>query len=261
MNFEKRFEDPFVYAEYEYKLAKDYIIPKFKEYGIDFKGKTVLDAGCGWGGCSLAFSEAKSKCMGIDVSKHQILIAKKFSKKKKAKIEFHEDDICNLKTKGKFDVIILRDVIEYVNSPLKALVSLKDMLANEGIFYITLAPWYGPYGGHQHHPDSITRYMPYSHLLPKGIFFRIVKGKKGLMSKDIGFLEEIKRIRNNKLSILNFEKLLEKVVLKILKKNLYLLRPAFKIRMGLPTINSGIFGKIPVLNEFIITGAEYFLKK
>ena len=261
MRFGKRFENSSMYAKYEYTLAKEYIIPKFGEIGINLDEKAVLDAGCGWGGCSAAFSKIGAQCTGVDISKQHIIDAKKFSQEKKAKAKFFKDDVCNLKAKGKFDIIILRDVLEYVNDPLKALISLKSRMADGGVLYVTFAPWYSPYGGHQHHPESIARFMPYFHLLPKFIFFGILKNKKGLMSKDKGFLEEIRRIRSNKLSVSSFERMLKKADLKIFRRNLYLIRPAFKIRMGLPTINLGILSDIPILNEPLTTGVEYFLKK
>ena len=261
MNFAERFDNPFAYSEYEYKLARDFIIPELDCIGMNLKGKKLADVGCGFGGCSVAFAESKVKCTSFDLSKHQIEIANKFAKLKKVKIRFFIDNICNLKTKGNFDVIIFRDVVEYVDNPIKALKSLKKMLNRRGLIYITFPPWYGPYGGHQHHPDSITRFMPFVHLLPKCIYFNMLKNKRGLMIKETNYLEEVKKISTNKISIIKFEKLIKRMGLRIFKKNLYILRPAFKIRYGTPIIRSGFFGKMPILNELITTGAEYILTK
>jgi SAM-dependent methyltransferase len=257
--FQKRFEDPFLYAQYELELTEKYMIPRFKKAKIDLKGKKLLDIGCGWGGSTVAFQKRGCICEGFDLSNHQLNIAKKFDKNNN--INFFIDDICNpKKVKGKFDIILLRDVMEYVKQPLKVLINAKALLKDNGILYITFPPWYSPYGGNQHHPKSITKFMPYVHLLPKTIFFSLLRTKKGLMFKDQDFLEEIKRIRDCKISISKFESLVKKSRLKIKEKKLFISRPAFKIRMGLPIINSGILGKIPLLNELITTGAEYFLK-
>lgn len=261
MRFDKRFDEPFVYAKYEYQLAVEHIIPKFAELGIEIQGKKILDAGCGWGGSVVAFNKHRAKCTGIDLYEHQINTAKKFALEKKVKINFYTGDVCKLKTKDIFDVILFCDVIEYVSNPEMAIYSLKNLLKDEGILYITFAPWYGPYGGHQHHPDSITRFLPYSHLLPKSIFFYLLQNKKGLMFKNKDFLEEIKRIRDNKISIHALENLVNRAKMKIFKRNLYFLRPSFKIRMSMPTINLKTFGKIPIIRELITTGAEYFLTK
>ena len=258
--FQKRFENPFLYAKYELELTNRYIIPKFKQLGINLKGKKLLDIGCGWGGCTVGFAEQGCICQGFDLSEHQLDIAKKFDNKKK--IKFFIDDICDPKeTKGKFDIILLRDVMEYVKEPLKVLLNTRKLMKEDGILYVTFPPWYSPYGGNQHHPKSITKFMPYVHLLPKSIFFSLLRTKKGLMFKDNSFLEEIKRIRDCKISIGKFESLIKKSNLKTHKKTLFISRPAFKIRMGLPIIKSRIIGKIPLLNEFTTTGAEYFLKK
>lgn len=260
--FKKRFENPFLYAEYELELADKYISPRFKSVGISLKGKRIIDVGCGWGGCSVAFAEAGCTCMGFDLSKHQIGIAKKFSIAKKKKIRFFLDDICNLKcANDRFDIVILRDVMEYVDKPLVALLNCKKLLKDNGILYVTFPPWYSPYGGNQHHPKSITKFMPYVHLLPKPIFFGLLNAKEGLMFKEDNFLKEISKIRNNKMSVSKFEKLVRKSGLKIYRKKLFLSRPAFKIRMGLPVIEAGFLGKIPILRELTTTGAEYFLRK
>lgn len=259
--FKKRFENPFLYAEYEFELTNKYIIPRFKELGINLKGKKLLDIGCGWGGCTVAFAKEECICQGFDLSKYQLNIGKRFARLKKTNIRFFIDDICNPKeVKSKFDVLLLRDVMEYVDNPIKTLINSKKLLRNNGILYVTFPPWYSPYGGNQHHPKSITKFMPYIHLLPKKIFFSLLKTKEGLMFKDDNFLKEINKIRKNKMSISKFELLVKKSKLKTHKKKLFMLRPAFKIRMNLPIIKMGVLGKIPILNEFITTGAEYFLK-
>lgn len=261
MNFERRFKDSLVYSEYEYRLAKECIIPELEQLGISISGKSMLDAGCGFGGCSVAFAEEKAKCSAFDASRHQIYIARKFAKQRNVRVKFFIDDICNLKEKGKFDIIVFREVIEYVENLSMSLFFLNSALKPNGILYITFQPWYGPYGGHQHHPDSIARFIPFLHLLPKFMMFNVLKNKRGLMKKESSYLEEIKHIGKNKISIAKFEKLIRTAGLRIYKKNIYFLRPAFKIRYGLPIIRSGIMAHIPIINEFITSGAEYILRK
>ena len=261
MNFGKRFKYPLVYSDYEYRLAKECIIPELKQLGIDISEKKLLDAGCGFGGCSVAFAEEKAKCSAFDSSTHQIYIARKFARQRKVKVKFFIDDICNLREKGKFDIIVFREVIEYVRSPYRALFFLNRALKPNGFLYITFQPWYGPYGGHQHHPDSITRFIPFFHLLPKFIVFNALKNKRGLMKKGSSYVDEIKHIIKNKISIAKFDNLVRISGLRIHKKNIYLLRPAFKIRYGLPIIRSDIVPHIPIINEFITSGAEYILRK
>ena len=260
--FKKRFENPSLYAEYEFELTNKYIIPRFKEMGIKLKGKKLLDIGCGWGGCSVAFAKQGCVCEGFDLSKHQLNIGKKFAASKKIEIKFFIDDICNpKKTSGKFDIIFLREVIEYLDRPFQALINSKRLLKDNGYLYVTLAPWYSPYGGHQHHPKSITRFMPFVQLLPKIVYFSLLKTKEGLMFKEDKFIKEIKKVRNNKISISEFEHSIKKSRLSIYRERQYISKPAFKIRMGLPIINAGFLGNVPLLREFITTGAEYFLRK
>ncbi len=110
---------------------------------ISWRGKTVLDAGCGTG--ELAYLIAKKgarKAVGIDYSKEAIEVAQK--KYRSENLVFRADDISNIR--GKFDVVVSLGTLEHLNDPVIALRKLKSLLAPGGSLIITCPNWSNPRG-------------------------------------------------------------------------------------------------------------------
>lgn len=146
----KRFYDK-VYAKDERKhytsllLSGDRVPPAKAEVvkEISWKGKVVLDAGCGTG--ELPFLIAKkgaAKVIGVDYSREAIEAAKKMYALPNC--EFRCEDI--KKIKGTFDVITSLGTLEHVDDPLGVLMQLKKMLNPGGSLIITCPNWTNPRG-------------------------------------------------------------------------------------------------------------------
>ena len=76
------------------------------------------------------------------------------------------------KLNSKFDLIILRDVIEHLNnSNMYLLFDRIDKLSNNNtVVLITFPPFYSPFGLHQQVlMKNFLKYIPYLSLLPKGL--------------------------------------------------------------------------------------------
>lgn len=101
----------------------------------DFRGKKVLDIGCGIG-IFEKYCNA-GKILAIDTSREDIEVVRKEVERKNVK--FILGDILKLNIKDKFDIITLFDVIEHVpkNSELKLLNKLYKSLKKRGILLIT----------------------------------------------------------------------------------------------------------------------------
>ena len=109
---------------------------------ISWKGKKVLDVGCGTG--LFAFNAAKKGAivLGIDFAKEAIEIAQ--SKHVHKNVKFQSIDVH--KIKGKFDVIVSNGTLEHMSNPLKTLRLLKRYLSKDGCIIITAPNWSNPRG-------------------------------------------------------------------------------------------------------------------
>ena len=118
--------------------AKDAVVKE-----ISWKGKRVLDAGCGTG--ELPYLIAKKGAMhvlGIDYSKDAIEVAKKTYSAKN--LSFECTDI--VRVKGTFNVICSLGTLEHVDDPLAVLRKFKKMLAPRGSIILTCPNWINPRG-------------------------------------------------------------------------------------------------------------------
>ncbi len=111
---------------------------------ISWKGKTVLDAGCGTGELPYLIAKKGAKhVLGIDYSKEAIGVAEKTYSVKN--LSFECTDISMLKGK-KFDVITTLGTLEHVDDPIIVLRKLKSLLTPKGSLIVTCPNWVNPRG-------------------------------------------------------------------------------------------------------------------
>lgn len=259
------------YAQYEYELTREVLIPLLKKWGVDFRGKRLLDVGCALGGSTIAFGEDGSIATGIDIKEDFVRKARKFARNKKLDISFIQGDICSPEVGEsieKQEIIILRDVIEHVPAKKKkSLISnIVSLLWKEGICFVSFPPFYSPFGGHQQYPKSIINFLPYVHLLPLSLELKLLSfnssAQKRMGYREWGrFLKWRAIVREEKVSIASFRNLISLFPLKTIREEPYLIRPVFSYRYGLSSVKNLLFGKVPGLKELTTTGALYLLKK
>jgi len=103
---------------------------------VDWKGKKVLDAGCGTGRVAFAISKLGGNVLGIDYSQEAIKIAKR--RYQAPHLRFQCLDIRHVEKIGEtFDVILLLGVLEHINKLSAILKMLKKMLNDKGIIIAT----------------------------------------------------------------------------------------------------------------------------
>ena len=116
-----------------------------------FKGKDVLDVGCGAGGKSLYYlSKGANKVVGIDVVEHYkdeaLNLAESLSLKG---FEFYvQDASCTDFEDNSFDTIIMNDAMEHVALPEAVLKEMHRILKKGGRLYVNFPPYNHPYGAH-----------------------------------------------------------------------------------------------------------------
>lgn len=83
------------------------VLVKAKEFGIDFKNKTILDIGCGTGIYSSLMAKEAKNVLGIDISSEMLSKLKEYIKEFNiANITTKEIDFKNFDINYKFDIIL-----------------------------------------------------------------------------------------------------------------------------------------------------------
>lgn len=106
-------------------LFKEWIYPNAIS---DFKGKTVLDAGCGGGQHSRFAAKYAKKVVGVDLNTKEI--AKKKTKFKN--IRFVEGDIAKINLHKQFDIVYSIGVLQHTDNPTKSFQNIKKHLKKNG---------------------------------------------------------------------------------------------------------------------------------
>ncbi len=221
------------YAHYQRELALRYLIPFLNDHGVDLGGAAVLDVGCGDGGATAAFAEHADRCVGID--------AGDFDWRGSQNLEFRKADILSPEVAsslaGGFDLVLLRDVIEHIGDKAKLMQHVRTSMRGRAHLFVTFPPYYSAFGAHQQAElrGSRLRYVPYVHWHPG-----------------------LRHIAQTRVTVGGFERLAAVNDMRIEARTLYLLRPSFELRYGLPTV---CFGApwFAGAREVLCTGAYYLL--
>ncbi len=252
------------YRRYQSALAEKYLIPVLRRWGVPLEGKHLLEVGGGDGGCGAAFHRAGCKVTSMDIDERLVRIAEQFNQRESLDISVYCGDVCNAEgaalQEGPFDIILLRDVIEHIDKPAAALEILEKQLHENGVIFVVFPPYYSPYGAHQQIlPRKKFLFIPYNklpyiQLLPDRLFLPLIKGETPPNL-------EVAHLRSLRLTLRKFEKLTAASGLHVRGRKLFFLRPTFNLRYGTPVAEASIFGRIPLLNELIVTAAYYMLGK
>lgn len=119
--------------------------PEFGEVlqEISWKGKKVLDVGCGTGYLSYLIAKKGASVVGIDYSKEALKIAKvKFNH---PNLSFKQLDLTK-NIRGKYDVIVSLGTLEHQDNPFYVLKKFKKQLNPGGRMIITSPNWTNPRG-------------------------------------------------------------------------------------------------------------------
>jgi 2-polyprenyl-3-methyl-5-hydroxy-6-metoxy-1,4-benzoquinol methylase len=247
------------YFEIQLENAEEYVIP-FIGKKIDLKkGTRVLEIGCGEGGVLAAFIKRDCIGVGVELYENRLQLAHELLKNEieEKKITFIAKDIYQITEEelgGRFELIIMKDVIEHIHDQKKLLQRLHDFLLPRGAIFFGFPPWQMPFGGHQQMCKSkLLSKLPYYHLLPKKLY-------KWVLRKFNEPTEELLEIKDTGISIERFEKIVEQANYKIINKTHYLINPIYKYKFGwkarkqLPVLKS-----IPYLRDYFTTCVYYLI--
>lgn len=247
------------YWRYMYELGKLEIVPYLLEKKAFKVGDKVAEIGSAEGGVLAAFVEAgATEGLGTDIAQDRLEFGEQIAKICAVKIDFLYHNILtqdlNEEWVEKYDLVLLRDVIEHLDDTTLALTNIKKMIKKGGKLFVTFPPYYSPYGGHQHTLANTWGKLPYIHWLPQPIFNFMMKSGR---PADIG---EVKRLLNIKLTTSKFEKAFAKAGYKLSNVDYYLIRPVFRMKFGLTPVKITKLASIPLVKSIFTLEAAYLLK-
>lgn len=253
------------YFQIQYENAKTSLLP-FVQAVVKISAETrVLEIGCAEAGVLKPFLELGATCVGIELQAERIVWAKKFlgSYIEKGNLSFITRNIYDIDVEKdlqkKFDLVILKDVIEHIHDQGKFIARLEDFLNPGGNVFFGFPPWYMPFGGHQQIcKNKLLSKLPYYHLLPASLYKLILKTGGESMKR----IEDLLEIKETGISTFRFEKLLKKNKFDITKKQLYLVSPIYTYKFNIsPVKQFPILSAVPFVRDFFTTAAYYLVCK
>lgn len=250
------------YFNIQYEVTKAYILPFVLPHLDQNKPLKVLEIGCGEAGVLKAFLERGDRCTGIELGQNRIDVGKERLSDYIAngQLDFICENIYNIDPgtlPSRFDLIILKDVIEHIPDQGKFIPFLKDFLAPGGKVFFAFPPWQMPFGGHQQMcRNRILSKLPYFHLLPTPLYKQILKwgGESEIAVK------ELLEIKETGISIERFEQLVQKAQFSIIRKRFYLTNPIYEWKFGLKTREQySMIWRSPGIRNFFSTAAYYLI--
>ncbi|MEE0775946.1 MAG: class I SAM-dependent methyltransferase [Bacillota bacterium] len=154
------------YAQWQFEKGADTIACYTERFSPEemFRGKAVLDMGCGASGKSLYYLSIGAKSVtGVDVVEHYKTEAEAFADSLGYRDRFHfvlGDAVRLPFDDNSFDTVTMKDFIEHVSNPEGALRESLRILKPGGRAFINFPPYYHPTGAHM--SDVIG--IPWVHL-------------------------------------------------------------------------------------------------
>lgn len=242
--------------------AEKYILPFIESNFSIQKGMRVLEIGCGEGGVLKPFINKGCIAVGVEFDEIRIKNGENWMKEDivNRKLSFVVKDIYDTDVEslgGRFDIIILKDVIEHIHDQSKLLTRLKHFLTPSGIIFFGFPPWQMPFGGHQQLCEKKLGKVPYFHLLPTRLYTGVLK----MFKEPPHVIRDLIEIKETGISIERFERIVKKTDYAIVDKIHYLFNPIYEWKFNLKAKKQiGVISKIPYLRDYITTCVYYIIK-
>jgi 2-polyprenyl-3-methyl-5-hydroxy-6-metoxy-1,4-benzoquinol methylase len=251
------------YFDIQYRTAREFILPFIRQYAPDKSFSRVLEIGCGEAGVLKCFLDEGAFCTGIELSQYRIELAEKYHAQAldEGKIEFVNRNVYDIDPDndlgGRYDLIILKDVIEHIPGQREFMHHLLNFLNPEGLVFFAFPPWPMPFGGHQQIAKSkLLSHFPYFHLLPMSVYKIVLR----IFGESKITIDELEEIKETGISIERFERCLRSAKFKILAFRPYLINPIYSYKFKLrPRTQSKVISSIPWLRDFVTTACYYLV--
>jgi SAM-dependent methyltransferase len=236
---------------YERTLGERFLLPLLERHGVKLEGKAVLDAGCGYGGilAALTARHALAEAHGVDLDAQMI-----FRGAQRCGPAVHLEVADFFGIDGRiYDVVMLRDVLEHIVDVEGAFTQACRLLRPGGILFASFAPFYSPFGGHQHNGAGMASRIPWLHLLPEAAFRSLLRLPGNSYKAQHSLSADMETVLRTRLTLSRFRRAAAAAGFRTLYRAQYLSRPDYAVKFGLPQVP---FPAVPFLDELLCTGAE-----
>ena len=249
------------YYEIQKLNTEKYVIPFIEQKMTIKPGFRVLEIGCGEAGVLAPFLERGCIAVGVELEVARLDMANQMLKDylETGKVKFVGKDIYKVNADeelgGKFDLIILKDVIEHIHDQRKLIREMKSFLSPGGAIFFGFPPWQMPFGGHQQLcRNKWLSKLPYYHLLPRPLY-------KWILKKYNEPVDALLEIRDTGISIERFEKIVKEAGYKIWEFTHYLLNPIYEYKFGWKAKKQmSLIMRLPYVRDYLTTCVYYLIK-
>jgi len=244
----------------QYRLAVHTLIPWLHHINVLPNNASVCEIGCAEGGVLDAFVEHGTQyALGTDIAGpllDQISAPIANHLGIEATFVHHDvigDDIPDA-WKERFDVVLLRDVIEHLDDAERALVNIRRLIRKGGCVVLTFPPYTSPFGGHQQLLGTKLGALPFVHLLPKKLFRSIIDRGDPMNSG------EVERLNHIRCSADGIKSSAKHAGLQLLDERYFGIRPVFrwKYNKPIPHIELTSLRKLGVVRALAMEAAFVF---
>lgn len=256
-------KDKAKYFSWQKQVTEEHIIPFIEQQVKITDGMKVLEIGCAEAGVLKAFLDKGCQGTGIELNPNRAKMAREFlgQEVSENRVKIIDNNIYDIdpttSDEFKYDIIILKDVIEHIFDQERFMKHLRSFLNPGAYVFFGFPPWQMPFGGHQQICSSkLLGVTPFYHLLPRPIYKLILKA----FGEKPGTVKELLEIKETGLSIGRFQRICQRVGYRVDQNTHFLFNPIYKFKFGLkPRKQLGLISSIPVLRNFLTTGVYYLV--
>ena len=231
-----------------------YILPYIHDVVAVLPEWRVAEVGCGYGGNIKPFLDKGCQVVGIDISAGSIQMAQSLYENdpNQKNLQLIHCDIYKVTPQElpPFDLIFLRDTLEHIPHQEQFFEHIQSFLKPDGVLFLAFPPWRMPFGGHQQMcKNRFLSRLPFFHILPKWLYRFVLK----LFGENEDKINSLLDIRETRLSIQRFYRIVKNQGLKIQKETFYLVNPNYQVKFGLKPRTLPRWLNIPVVRDFFTT--------
>ena len=243
------------YFEEQATTTRKFVLPYLQRTMPILASTRVFEIGCGEGGNLVPFLELGCSCVGVDLLQSKIDLGTTYLAEvvPDADVQLVIQDIYDTSADrlGRFDLIMLRDVIEHIHDQERFLRMVHRFLQPGGRIFFGFPPWRMPFGGHQQVCRSgVLSKLPWFHLLPTPAYRKVLE----LAGEPTGQVDDLIEIKKTGISIARFDRLIERTGFTFEQRDLWLINPNYEVKFGLtPRKLPAALAVVPWVRDFYVT--------